>query len=159
MVAMRRLSPSRLNDFLSCAHHSALWLAGVKAPELDDATLELVRVRQRPGSANGVAFMTIEDESGNAWEKTSDEYKSVLYGSSMLLVSGYIQREGEVVHLITRSLADLSPMLASVGRRDVVLKAPHPPGDEFRNGGPNWDHRALGFVQDGSLRVKGRDFR
>ena len=123
----------------------------------------MVLVRQRPGSANGVVFMTIEDETGDAnvvvWEKTGDEYKSVLYGSSMILVSGYIQREGEVVHLITRSLVDLSPMLASVGRRDVLLKAPHQPGDEFRNGGPNWDHRAPGFVQDGSLRHSSRDFR
>lgn len=123
----------------------------------------MVLVRQRPGSANGVVFMTIEDESGDAnivvWEKTGHEYKTALYGSTMIVVSGYIQREGEVVHLIARSLADMSPLLATVGRRDIALKAPHQPGDEFRNGGPNWDHRVPGFVQDGSLKHTSRDFR
>ena len=123
----------------------------------------MVLVRQRPGSANGVVFMTIEDESGDAnvvvWEKTGQDYKAALYGSSMLLITGYIQREGEVVHLIARTLVDLSPMLASVGRREVALKAPRQPGDEFRNGGPNWDHRTPDFIQEGSLRHTSRDFR
>lgn len=123
----------------------------------------MVLVRQRPGSANGVCFMTIEDESGDAnivvWEKTALEYKAALFGSTMICVSGYIQREGEVVHLIARSLVDMSPMLSTVGRRDIALKAPRQPGDEFRNGGPNFDHRAPAFVKDGSLKHASRDFR
>jgi error-prone DNA polymerase len=123
----------------------------------------MVLVRQRPGSANGVVFMTIEDESGDAnivvWEKTGQEYRTSLYGSSMLLVSGYIQREGEVVHLIARSLADLSPALATVGRRGAPLKAPHQPGDEFRCGGPEMDHRAEQVKAGVELRHKGRDFK
>ena len=77
--------------------------------------------------------MTIEDESDDAnvvvWEKVGQQFKQALYGSTMLLVSGYIQREGEVVHLIARSLVDRSSMLASISRRDA-LKVPHQPGDE-----------------------------
>jgi error-prone DNA polymerase len=123
----------------------------------------MVLVRQRPGSVNGVVFMTIEDESGDAnvvvWEKTGQEYRTSLYGSSMLLVSGYIQREGEVVHLIARSLADLSPMLATVGRRGAPLKAPHQPGDEFRRGGPEVDHRVEQAQAGAALRHSSRDFR
>ena len=63
------------------------------------------------------------------------------------------------MHRIARTPSNLSPMLASVGRRDVVLKAPHRPGDEFRNGRPNWDHRMRGFMKDGSRRHSSRDFR
>lgn len=40
-----RLSASRLNNFLGCAHHAALWLDGVKPPQMEDAALELVRAK------------------------------------------------------------------------------------------------------------------
>jgi len=123
----------------------------------------LVLVRQRPGSANGVIFMTIEDESGDAnvvvWEQVGEQYRHALHGSGMVLVSGYIQREGEVVHLIARSLANLSPLLATVGQRDG-FRMPHQPGDEFRNGGPGGDSRVP--VRPGeatTLGVKSWDFR
>src|ERR1700752_1604957 len=100
----------------------------------------IVLVRQRPGSANGVIFLTIEDETGDAnvvvWEQVGEEYRQALHGSTMLLVSGYIQREGDVVHLIARSLANFSPLLATVGQRNAPFRMPHQPGDEFRNGGP-----------------------
>jgi error-prone DNA polymerase len=69
-----------------------------------------------------------------------EAFKTALFGSTMMLVTGYIQREGEVVHLIARYLADLPPLLATVGCRDIALRAPRQPGDEIRNGGRNLDH-------------------
>ncbi len=123
----------------------------------------IVLVRQRPGSANGVIFMTIEDESGDAnvvvWEKVGEEYRQALHGSTMLLVSGYIQREGDVVHLVARSLANLSPLLATVGQRDAPFRMPHQPGDEFRNGGPGLDPRVKAAETEEGIAVKSRDFR
>ena len=123
----------------------------------------IVLVRQRPGSANGVIFLTIEDESGDAnvvvWEQVGEQYRQGLHGSTMLMVSGYIQREGEVVHLIARSLANLSPLLATVGQRDAPFRMPHQPGDEFRNGGPSMDSRVRSAEPGEGIAVKSRDYR
>ncbi|ESQ88065.1 DNA polymerase [Asticcacaulis sp. AC460] len=122
----------------------------------------MVNVRQRPGSANGVIFMTIEDETGDAnivvWEKVGLEYKRAVYGSSLVLITGYTQKEGDVIHLIARTVVDLSHMLASVGDRDTPLQVPHQPGDEFRNGGPGVDPRVM---REGKAQIqhRSRDFK
>ena len=122
----------------------------------------MVNVRQRPGSANGVIFMTIEDETGDAnivvWEKVGLEYKRAVYGSSLVLITGFIQKEGDVVHLIARTVVDLSHMLASVGDRDAPLQVPHQPGDELRNGGPGVDPR-LARQGRAEIQHRSRDFR
>ncbi len=79
----------------------------------------LVLVRQRPGSAKGVLFITLEDETGTAnivvWPDVYDRNRRTILAASLLSVSGWIQREGEVVHLVARRLADLSADLARVG--------------------------------------------
>ncbi|HTN41895.1 MAG TPA: OB-fold nucleic acid binding domain-containing protein, partial [Asticcacaulis sp.] len=119
----------------------------------------MVNVRQRPGSANGVIFMTIEDESGDAnvivWEKIGEQYKQAVYGSSLILITGLVQREGDVVHLIARSVVDLSHMLADIGDRDTPMQVPHQPGDEFRRGGPGVDPR----VARAQIQHRSRDFK
>ena len=84
----------------------------------------IVLVRQKPGSAKGVMFITLEDETNVAnlvvWTKIFEANRRTVLGSSMMGVRGQVQREGEVIHLIAQRLEDLSPMLASVGsRRDV----------------------------------------
>ncbi|MBB3952634.1 error-prone DNA polymerase [Aureimonas jatrophae] len=81
----------------------------------------IVLVRQRPGSAKGVMFITIEDETGVAnlvvWTKTFEANRRTVLGAGMMGVRGRIQREGEVVHLVAHQLSDLSGEFASVGRR------------------------------------------
>ncbi|MFP1133149.1 error-prone DNA polymerase [Asticcacaulis sp. W401b] len=123
----------------------------------------LVLVRQRPGSANGVTFMTIEDETTDmnviVWEKTGQLYRRVLLASSLIEVSGQIQKEGQVIHLIARSLNDLSPLLATISQRDVAISLPHQPGDEFRNGGALMDSRMAKSPAGHATLVKSRDFR
>lgn len=122
----------------------------------------LVLVRQRPGSANGVTFMTLEDETSDmniiVWEKTGQLYRRVLLASSLIEVSGQIQKEGLVVHLIARALNDLSPLLSTISQRDVAMALPHQPGDEFRNGGALMDSR-MAKSPAGHALVKSRDFR
>lgn len=80
----------------------------------------IVLVRQRPGSAKGVMFITLEDETGIAnlvvWTKVFDQYRRVILSAGMIAVAGRVQREGEVVHLVAYRLADLSLELAGVGR-------------------------------------------
>jgi error-prone DNA polymerase len=85
-------------------------------------TAGLVLVRQRPGSARGVVFLTIEDETGIAnivvWPDLFEKQRRVILSAGMIAVAGRVQREGEVVHVIAQTLTDLSPLLRSVGDRD-----------------------------------------
>ena len=108
-------------------------------------TAGLILVRQMPGSAKGVMFITIVDETGIAnlviWPKLFEKQRRITLRASMMAVRGRIQREGEVVHLIAQRLTDLSSALASVGDRDAAFPLPHGRGDEFHHGGPGLDPR------------------
>lgn len=136
----------------------------------------LVLVRQMPGSAKGVMFITIEDETGIAnlviWPNVFEHQRRVILSAGMMAVHGSIQREGEVVHLVAHHLADLSPELASVGERDIAFPLPHGRGDQVRHGGGSSpDPRELpprglrarniydpyGHIDQ--IKVKTRDFR
>jgi error-prone DNA polymerase len=81
----------------------------------------LVLVRQRPGSANGVLFITLEDETGIAnvivWKKLFEQQRRVVLGASMMAVKGRVQVEGEVIHLIAERLTDQTDLLRSLGGR------------------------------------------
>ncbi len=105
----------------------------------------LVLVRQRPGSAKGVMFITIEDETGVAnlvvWTDVFEAHRRIVLGAGMVAVRGRVQREGEVVHLVAERLTDLSAELASVGTRDAAFPLPHGRGDEFHHGSPGHDSR------------------
>ncbi len=76
----------------------------------------LVLLRQRPGTAKGVIFMTLEDETGAAniivWAKTFEAYRKVLLSSKLLTVRGRVQREGIVIHVIAEHLENRSSDLA-----------------------------------------------
>ena len=78
-------------------------------------------VRQQPGSAKGVIFVTIEDETGIAnlvvWRKVFLAHRPIVMGAPMIGMKGYVQREGEVVHLVVQQLTDLSADFATVARR------------------------------------------
>ncbi|ROR32374.1 error-prone DNA polymerase [Inmirania thermothiophila] len=78
----------------------------------------LVVTRQRPGSASGVVFLTLEDESGQAnvilRPRLVERERRAVLGARLLAVSGKIQREGEVVHLLARRIEDLSPLLGAL---------------------------------------------
>jgi error-prone DNA polymerase len=76
----------------------------------------LVTVRQRPGTAKGVIFMTIEDETAIAniivWPKTFERFRAVVLGARHVAVSGRVQNEGGVVHVVADRIEDLTPLLA-----------------------------------------------
>jgi error-prone DNA polymerase len=132
----------------------------------------IVLVRQRPGSAKGVMFITLEDESGIAnlvvWPKIFEKHRRIILSAGMIAVKGKVQREGEVVHLVAHSLTDLSAELGSVGDRNERFPLPHGRGDEFHHGSPTPDPRSLPpkprdiYIRDlhiDSIKVKTRDFR
>ena len=84
----------------------------------------IVLVRQKPGSAKGVMFITLEDETDVAnlvvWTKIFEANRRTVLGASMMGVRGQVQREGDVIHVIARRLDDMSTLLASVGGRADV---------------------------------------
>jgi error-prone DNA polymerase len=98
----------------------------------------MVLVRQKPGSAKGVMFMTIEDETDVAniivWPSLFEKQRRLILSSGMLGVRGRFQREGGVTHLIAEHLIDLTDLLRSVGDRDDPFSMRHGRGDEAKIG-------------------------
>ncbi|MEQ8413631.1 MAG: error-prone DNA polymerase [Imperialibacter sp.] len=81
----------------------------------------LVLVRQRPGTASGICFITIEDETGIAnlvvFKKLFDKYRKEIIQSKLLMVEGQLQKEGEVIHVIAKRLFNLSGILQQLTAR------------------------------------------
>jgi len=79
----------------------------------------LVITRQRPGTASGVIFLTLEDETGVSnvvvWPKIYERFRRIVMGARLLRVRGYLQREGIVVHLIAQEIYDMSYKLSDLG--------------------------------------------
>mgnify|MGYP001167377645 CR=1 FL=1 len=110
----------------------------------------LVLVRQRPGSASGVVFMTIEDETGIAnaivWPKLFEKLRATVIGARFVTISGKYQRESDVIHIIAEHIEDLTPLLgklsgeaggietrarADAARRPKLPRASNPAPDLF----------------------------
>ncbi|MEP2927131.1 MAG: error-prone DNA polymerase [Bauldia litoralis] len=94
----------------------------------------LVLVRQRPGTASGVIFMTIEDETDIAniivWPKMFERFRPVVLGARLVAVTGRVQSESGVIHVVSEKLEDLTPMLSALSaeagepnRRDLEALA------------------------------------
>ena len=79
---------------------------------------------QRPGSAGGVIFMTLEDETGYVnlvvWSRIADAHRRAMLGARLLGVRGRMQREGEVRHVVVDALQDHSALL---GRLDAKARS------------------------------------
>ena len=100
----------RAEDLRSLRNGRFLRLAGI------------VTGRQRPGTASGVLFLTLEDETGFinviVWPRVLERFRAVVLGASLLYVKGVLQREGEVIHVVGGAFFDESAQLA-----DLPLKA------------------------------------
>ena len=99
----------------------------------------LVITRQRPGTASGVIFVTLEDETGIAnvivWPKTYERFRRAVIAGRLLRVTGQLQREGSVQHLIAWQVEDLSHLLDKLGMPDTCNER----ADEARR--PTIDNR------------------
>ena len=107
----------------------------------------IILIRQRPGSASGVLFITIEDETGIAnlivWPSLFERQRRLILSAGMVACTGKVQREGEVIHVIAEYFADLSPQLRALGET---------PGRQAQN-------VSGGNRQPGGIKVPTRDFR
>ena len=81
----------------------------------------LVITKQRPGTASGVTFVTLEDESGQinliVWKKVAEEFRSALLNARLLGIAGELQIEGKVIHVIAQQLFDHTEMLGGLSVR------------------------------------------
>ncbi|MBN8280147.1 MAG: error-prone DNA polymerase, partial [Gammaproteobacteria bacterium] len=84
-------------------------------------TAGIVTTRQRPGSAEGVTFVTLEDETGYinliVWRRLAERQRRVLLESRLLGVWGEVQRQGDVLHVIATHLEDHSGLLGALPSR------------------------------------------
>jgi error-prone DNA polymerase len=118
------------------------------------ATAGIVLVRQRPGTAKGVVFLTIEDETGVAnivvWPKLFEQFRPIVMGARLILVRGRVQHAedapaGGVIHLVAETLEDRTadldrlsePEFSEPGFSMARLEPPYAPGDE-----PGRSHRS-----------------
>jgi error-prone DNA polymerase len=94
----------------------------------------IVLIRQRPGSANGVVFITIEDETGIAnlivWPAILERFRRAALGATLLRCTGKLQREESVIHVVADRLEDMTPRLNTLRDRAGEAEsrpAPKPP--------------------------------
>ena len=99
-------------------------LAGVKSGERVTVA-GLVLVRQRPGTAKGVIFMTLEDETGVAnvivWPRRSSACARSCIGARFVAVTGKLQNEAGVIHVIAERMEDLTPMLGLLSEEAATI--------------------------------------
>jgi error-prone DNA polymerase len=116
----------------------------------------LVITRQRPGTAGGVIFLTLEDETGVSnivvWKNVYKQFRRSVMGGRLLRVTGYLQREGIVVHLIAQHIEDMSHKLSELGHpmKDAIGltqpqadDAPRPPRTASRARHPREQAKGL----------------
>ena len=135
----------------------------------------VILVRQRPGSAKGVLFITIEDETGIAngilWPDRFEIYRRQVMSASMIAMRGRVQKEGEVIHIICDRVTDHDDMLRSIGKMDFTVAPGR--GDGAKNGAgpdprdPTWPPRGRTLAyppfnavpdEEELLRIRSHDF-
>ncbi len=127
----------------------------------------LVLVRQRPGTASGICFITLEDEWGTAnlvvFKKLFDKYRKEILGSRLLMVEGRLQREGEVVHVIVRRCYNQSGLLLAMtsdeAGHDVLLTLSRADERDDAHGDVRVKKAQKGKVVQAEIFPGGRNFR
>jgi DNA polymerase III alpha subunit len=107
----------------------------------------LVLVRQRPGTAKGVIFMTLEDETGVAnvivWPKAFERLRAIVLGARLVAVTGKLQNEQGVIHIVADRMEDLTPMLGLLSEAGGSIDA-RARADEARRPQPTMTQKRRG---------------
>jgi error-prone DNA polymerase len=123
------------------------------------AVAGLVLIRQRPGSAKGVIFITLEDETGIAnlivWPPVLERFRRTVLGATLLYCKGRLQREEGVIHVVAEDLRDLTPRLNTLRERSGA-EEPHTSPFKLPERVPGHDSHDI-YVPD--IIIASRDFR
>jgi error-prone DNA polymerase len=116
----------------------------------------LVLIRQRPGSAKGVCFITLEDETGVAnlvvWPDVFNAQRKVVMGSRLMVIHGLVQQDEAVVHVVAQRLEDDSAMLRAIS--EEAMPSTLSAGD----GAGSWRPPAAAHPRDVQCIPRSRDF-
>jgi error-prone DNA polymerase len=121
----------------------------------------LILVRQRPGTATGICFITLEDETGPGnlvvFQRLFDKYRKEIIQAKLLMVEGKVQREGEVIHVIVQRCFNISALLQRlIAPCETMELGPRSRADETTEpAGVSKDRQA---VLQGNIFPKGRNF-
>ncbi|HTH57767.1 MAG TPA: error-prone DNA polymerase [Cyclobacteriaceae bacterium] len=125
----------------------------------------LILVRQRPGTASGICFITIEDETGTAnlvvFKKLFDKYRKEIVQSKLIMVEGQLQREGEVIHVVAKRCHNYSRLLQHLTthqQNELSLK-PLSRSDETSSPFLTKTHSQDKEIIQGKIFPEGRNFR
>ncbi|MCA3560223.1 MAG: error-prone DNA polymerase [Aestuariivirga sp.] len=124
----------------------------------------VVLVRQRPGSAKGVVFLTLEDEFSvcNAviWPQVLETCRAVVMGARLMLIKGRVQRTGGIIHVVAGAVEDHSDWLALLTEEGTLLRNPLARADEVARPGPDPHQQQPPARHPRQVRVipKSRDF-
>lgn len=114
---------SFIRDKLSRMKITATNDLGTKPDGMIIRVAGLVLVRQRPGTASGICFITIEDETGTAnlvvFQDLFNQYRKEIVHCRLLMVEGKVQKEGEVIHVVVKKCYDLSGLLLPLGNTEA----------------------------------------
>lgn len=144
--SMAKQGYTRTDELETMRNGQSLKLAGI------------VLIRQRPGSAKGVCFITVEDEKGVAnlvvWPKVMEAYRKVIMQARVIDVRGIIQKSDDVIHVVAHHLTDRSDALARLS--NDVMEPPLAHADEVKRN-IDVDHR-MRHPRDVRVIPKSRDF-
>jgi error-prone DNA polymerase len=130
----------------------------------------VVLVRQRPGSAKGVVFMTLEDETGVAnsvvWPKVLERYRKVVMAARLVLIRGRVQRHEDIIHIVAQQLEDRSAWLGQLTEDAITMPVPIANADEVvrpepgsaRVGATGGHPRFARHPREARIVPKSRDF-
>ena len=144
--SMTKQGYTRTDELEAMRNGQSLKLAGI------------VLIRQRPGSAKGVCFITIEDEKGVAnlvvWPKVMEAYRKVIMQARVIDVRGVVQKSEDVIHVVAHHLNDRSDALERLS--NDVMEPPLARADEVKRN-IDADHR-MGHPRNVRVIPKSRDF-
>ncbi|WP_373502803.1 error-prone DNA polymerase [Aestuariivirga sp.] len=123
----------------------------------------VILVRQRPGSAKGVVFLTLEDEFAvcNAviWPQVLETHRAIVMGSRLMLIKGRVQRTGDIIHVVATAIEDKTPWLALLTEDGTLMKNSLARADEVARPGPDpYQQPAARHPRNVRVIPKSRDF-
>lgn len=108
---MKAMNVVTARDLLDAADGKKVRIAGI------------VQVRQRPGTASGVIFATIQDETGDAqaivWPGVFDKFRTETLTSKLMVIDGKLQKEGEIIHVVANRIINANEILGELGEVDL----------------------------------------